>query len=153
MSQAMDGAGEHKPSAKARRRRKQEMLNALLPNQRYFRIGEVSQLLGVEPGTLRFWETEFPALKQERGQTAHRRYSRRDIETLLEIQHLLRDRRFTIEGARKVMQSPRLRGEELLHALNSSTAVRMLAARIRAEAQALLNELDGADVPSPAAEE
>lgn len=72
-----------------------------IPNKLYFRIGEVSRLLGVEPHVLRYWETEFAALKPKKGGTGQRLYRRKDVETALEIKRLLYDRRYTIEGARK----------------------------------------------------
>jgi len=72
-----------------------------IPDKLYFKIGEVSELLGVEPYVLRYWETEFPVLSPKKSGTGHRLYRRKDVELLLRIKHLLRDRRFTIEGARQ----------------------------------------------------
>jgi DNA-binding transcriptional MerR regulator len=75
-----------------------------IPHKLYFRIGEVSRLLGVEPHVLRYWETEFAALKPKKGGTGQRLYRRKDVETALEIKRLLYDRRYTIEGARKHLE-------------------------------------------------
>jgi DNA-binding transcriptional MerR regulator len=72
-----------------------------IPNKLYFRIGEVSRLIGVEPHVLRYWETEFAALKPKKGGTGQRLYRRKDVEAALEIKRLLYERRYTIEGARK----------------------------------------------------
>jgi DNA-binding transcriptional MerR regulator len=74
-----------------------------IPNKLYFKIGEVSSLLTVEPYVLRFWETEFPKLapKKEKGQ---RMYRRKDVELLLQIKHLLYEKKYTIEGARQFLQ-------------------------------------------------
>ncbi|HZS52597.1 MAG TPA: MerR family transcriptional regulator, partial [Bryobacterales bacterium] len=47
-----------------------------IPDRLYFRIGDVSELLGVEPYVLRFWETEFPQLQPKKGKTGHREYKR-----------------------------------------------------------------------------
>ena len=77
-----------------------------IPNKLYFRIGDVSRLLGVEPHVLRYWETEFSALKPKKGGTGQRLYRRKDVETALEIKRLLYDRRYTIEGARKYLETP-----------------------------------------------
>jgi len=76
-----------------------------IPNKLYFRIGEVAKLAGIKPYVLRFWETEFSALGPKKSGTGHRLYRRKDVETVLEIKRLLYDRRFTIEGARKVLES------------------------------------------------
>src|SRR5262252_2558220 len=72
-----------------------------IPDKLYFRIGEVSALLGVEPYVLRYWETEFPALSPKKSGTGHRLYRRKDVELLLRIKHLLKEKRYTIEGARQ----------------------------------------------------
>ena len=75
-----------------------------IPDRLYFRIGDVSELLGVEPYVLRFWETEFPTLQPRKGKTGHREYKRKDVALLLEIKRLLYDEGFTISGARKALK-------------------------------------------------
>src|SRR5579864_6348253 len=76
-----------------------------IPDKLYFKIGEVSDLLGVEPYVLRFWETEFPHLTPKKSGTGHRLYRKKDVELLLRIKHLLYEKRFTIEGARQTLQA------------------------------------------------
>lgn len=76
-----------------------------IPDKLYFKIGEVSELLGLEPYVLRYWETEFPVLSPKKSGTGHRLYRRKDVELLLRIKHLLYERRFTIEGARQSLQA------------------------------------------------
>jgi DNA-binding transcriptional MerR regulator len=80
-----------------------------IPDKLYFRIGEVSSLLGVETYVLRYWETEFPSLAPKKSGTGHRLYRRKDVELLLKIKHLLYEKRFTIEGARQSLhgESPK----------------------------------------------
>ena len=82
-----------------------------IPDKLYFRIGEVSALLGVETYVLRYWETEFPSLAPKKSGTGHRLYRRKDVELLLRIKHLLYEKRYTIEGARQSLhaESPRSR--------------------------------------------
>jgi DNA-binding transcriptional MerR regulator len=84
-----------------------------IPDKLYFKIGEVSELLGVEPYVLRYWESEFPQLTPKKSGTGHRLYRRKDVELLLRIKHLLYEKRFTIEGARQTLQAenraPKLR--------------------------------------------
>ncbi|MBC7927272.1 MAG: MerR family transcriptional regulator [Bryobacteraceae bacterium] len=72
-----------------------------IPDRLVFRIGDVSRLARVKPHVLRYWETEFPAISPKKGGTGQRVYRRKDVELILQIRHLLYDRRFTIEGARK----------------------------------------------------
>src|SRR5262249_59291969 len=79
--------------------------NPEIPDKLYFKIGEVSELLGVEPYVLRYWETEFPLLSPKKSGTGHRLYRRKDVELLLRIKHLLYEQKFTIEGARQTLQN------------------------------------------------
>ena len=76
-----------------------------IPDKLYFRIGEVARLAGIKPYVLRFWETEFPSLGPRKSGTGHRLYRRKDVELVLEIKRLLYEKRFTIEGARKTLES------------------------------------------------
>ena len=70
-----------------------------IPDKLYFKIGEVSEILGVEAYVLRYWESEFPQLSPKKSGTGHRLYRRKDVELLLRIKQLLYEKRFTIEGA------------------------------------------------------
>ncbi len=76
-----------------------------IPDKRYFKIGDVSALAEVEPYVLRYWETEFPSIKPVRARTGQRLYRKKDVETVLKIKHLLYEKKFTIAGARKELQS------------------------------------------------
>lgn len=76
-----------------------------IPDKLYFRIGEVARLAGIKPYVLRFWETEFPSLGPRKTGTGHRLYRRKDVELVLEIKRLLYEKRFTIEGARKFLET------------------------------------------------
>lgn len=75
-----------------------------IPEKRYFRIGEVSALTGIESYVLRYWETEFPKIKPARSRSGQRLYKRRDIENILQIKDLLYQKKFTIAGAREYLQ-------------------------------------------------
>jgi DNA-binding transcriptional MerR regulator len=74
-----------------------------IPDKFYFKIGEVSSLLGVKPYVVRFWETEF-RLAPSKNRSRHRVYKRQEVETLFEIRRLLYEERFTIEGAQKKLK-------------------------------------------------
>jgi len=117
-----------------------------IPDKLYFRIGEVARLAGIKPYVLRFWETEFPPLGPRKSGTGHRLYRRKDVELVLEIKRLLYEKRFTIEGARKYLEtrgkpepaarapkSPKGRGQGDLFPDSSSA----LLDTVRAELQAL----------------
>jgi len=74
-----------------------------LPDRLYFKIGEVSRLVGVRTSVIRYWETEFPQVRPEKGQSGHRVYRRADVEVLRRIRRLVHDRGFTIAGARALL--------------------------------------------------
>ncbi|HMF77249.1 MAG TPA: MerR family transcriptional regulator [Bryobacteraceae bacterium] len=76
-----------------------------IPNKLYFRIGEVARLAGIKPYVLRFWESEFSGLGPKKSGTGQRLYRRKDVELVLEIKRLLYEKRFTIEGARKMLEA------------------------------------------------
>jgi DNA-binding transcriptional MerR regulator len=76
-----------------------------IPDKLYFRIGEVAKLAGIKAYVLRFWETEFPSLDPKKSGTGQRLYRRKDVELVLEIKRLLYEKRYTIEGARKSLES------------------------------------------------
>ncbi len=78
-----------------------------IPAKRYFTIGEVSDLCGVKPHVLRYWEQEFPQLKPVKRRGNRRYYQRQDVITIRQIRGLLYDEGFTIGGARN-----RLDGDE-----------------------------------------
>jgi DNA-binding transcriptional MerR regulator len=71
-----------------------------IPGKRYFTIGEVSELCGVKPHVLRYWEQEFPQLKPVKRRGNRRYYQRQDVLIIRQIRNLLYDQGFTIGGAR-----------------------------------------------------
>jgi DNA-binding transcriptional MerR regulator len=78
-----------------------DALQTSVPDKLFFRMGEVSQLVGVEAYVLRYWESEFKGLSPKKSSSGQRMFRRKDVELLLQIKHLLYERKFTIEGARK----------------------------------------------------
>ena len=84
-----------------------DAVSASLPSKLYFRIGEVAELVGVEPHVLRYWEREFRTIRPTKSAKGQRVYSRRDVENLMRVRELLYRDGFTIAGARKrLQQSP-----------------------------------------------
>jgi DNA-binding transcriptional MerR regulator len=74
-----------------------------IPGKRYFTIGEVSDLCGVKPHVLRYWEQEFPQLKPVKRRGNRRYYQRQDVILIRQIRTLLYEQGFTIGGARQRM--------------------------------------------------
>ena len=69
----------------------------------YYSISEVSKITGLEQYVLRYWETEFELLQPQKNRAGNRIYTNRDIKLILYIKKLLRDERYTIEGAKQVL--------------------------------------------------
>ena len=72
-----------------------------LPNKLYFKVGEVSAIVGVPAYVLRFWESEFKKINPKRTPSGQRLYRKRDVELILKIKHLLYEKKFTIQGAKQ----------------------------------------------------
>ena len=108
-----------------------------LPDKLYFKIGEVSRIVGVEPYVLRFWETEFELLKPSKAPSRHRLYKKKDVELLLEIKRLLYAEGFTIEGARKRLKENKKEERKQLKLALPDAAYRNALAKIKKDLQSL----------------
>ncbi len=80
------------------------MQSTEIPDKVYFKIGEVSELTGVKPYVLRYWESEFNIVKPSKSVSNQRMYKKKEVELILEIKRLLYEDKFTIAGAKKILQ-------------------------------------------------
>ena len=71
-----------------------------LPEKRYYGIGEVAKAFNVNTSLIRFWEKEFDALKPKKNAKGNRKFTPEDIKNLKLIYHLVKERGFTLEGAK-----------------------------------------------------
>ena len=104
-----------------------------IPGKRYFTIGEVSDLCGVKPHVLRYWEQEFPQLKPVKRRGNRRYYQRQDVLVIRQIRSLLYEQGFTIGGARNHLQ-----GDE---ACDDLTQAQQIVRQIRGELEEVLRIL------------
>jgi DNA-binding transcriptional MerR regulator len=95
-----------------------------LPDKLFFSIREVSELCGVEPHVLRYWETEFKHIKPVKKSGNRRFYRHRDVYVVLQIKHLLYDLNFTIRGAKKRLMSADI--SEIVEQHDAQTSLRMI---------------------------
>ena len=77
----------------------------------YYSIGEVGEIVDQEPHVLRYWEQEFEVLSPRKNRAGRRVYTQDDVETVERIRHLLKDEKYTIEGARQAIQRDERRAE------------------------------------------
>ena len=82
-----------------------------IPDKLYFSIAEASQIAGLRPHVLRYWESGFSCLKPEKDKAGRRSYRKKDIETILRIKDLLYNQRYNIAGAKKKMKMKEKGGE------------------------------------------
>ena len=75
-----------------------------IPEQLFYKIGEVCQITDTQPYVLRFWESEFPQLSPKKSRSGQRVYQRKDIEMIVRIKELLYQEEYTIAGARKKLE-------------------------------------------------
>jgi DNA-binding transcriptional MerR regulator len=95
-------------------------------NKRFFRIGEVSRIIGVRPYVLRYWETEFLAIRPKRADSRQRIYQREDIETIREVKKLLYEEKLTVEGARR-----KLKTSKKTHSVSTSNLLKEIKEELR----------------------
>lgn len=104
-------------------------LPAELPRKRYYAIGEVSELCGIKPHVLRYWEQEFPQLKPIKRRGNRRYYQFDDVEMVHRIRGLLYEQGFTIGGARQRLREAR---QERIDSLTKSLPAMSVAPATRA---------------------
>ena len=119
------------------------------PVKLYYRIGEVSEIVGVEPHVLRYWETEFRSIRPQKSRKGQRIYSRKDVDKLISVKDLLYTHGFTIAGARKKLREggaePAAPEEQ-----EKRVTLRTRLLEIRGEVASLLSELESGVVTTPA---
>jgi len=119
-----------------------------IPAKRYFTIGEVSELCGVKPHVLRYWEQEFTQLKPVKRRGNRRYYQHHEVLLIRRIRELLYEEGFTISGARNRLDSTGPHDEKPEPAARASRTVSPSAGAldlgaIKRELRAVLDQLQG----------
>src|SRR3954471_21341937 len=112
-----------------------------IPVKLYYRIGEVSDLVGVEPHVLRYRETEFRSIRPQKSRKGQRIYSRRDVDRLLKVKDLLYTHGFTIAGARRRLRETGLEPPSA-EASQNAERTRAMLGDLRREVEGMLVEID-----------
>jgi DNA-binding transcriptional MerR regulator len=111
-----------------------------------YSIEEVSDLTGLKPHVLRYWETEFTQLRPERTKANQRLYRQKDLDMLLHIKKLVHERAFTLAGARKQLEEDlreaRQQGQLALELDLGSAELTGVLMKARRQARLLLELLD-----------
>ncbi len=90
----------------------------------YYSIGEVSEITGLKPYVLRYWETEFTNLSPGKNRAGNRVYTEENINIVLEIKRLLYDERFTIEGARQYFKNDQSNSQSIGRSVAPASLIR-----------------------------
>lgn len=110
-----------------------------IPAKRYFTIGEVSDLCGVKPHVLRYWEQEFTQLKPVKRRGNRRYYQHHEVLLIRRIRELLYEQGFTISGARNKLENRLVEEPEPMELpANQATSTAIDASSIRSELNAIL---------------
>jgi DNA-binding transcriptional MerR regulator len=107
----------------------------------YYSITEVAQMAEVKAHVLRYWETEFPALRPRKNRAGNRTYTEKDVRLVLLVRKLLYDDGFTIKGARKRLRDRKNSDLEQIEIPFSVSEQRESIAKLRRELESILTEL------------
>ena len=105
----------------------------------YYSIGEVSEMTNLKSYVLRYWETEFSQLKPPKNRAGNRTYRQKDIEVILNIKDLLYKKKFTIDGARVVLQEKDKIVSESKDSNSLSNDQKVVLSKIKKNLEEILN--------------
>jgi DNA-binding transcriptional MerR regulator len=119
-------------------------MTTMIPDKLFFKIGEVSEITGLESYILRYWESEFPILKPTKNKAGQRLYTKDNIDLVLKIKSLLYDEKYTIDGARKFLND---RKRELDQDIEQDSVIREKRLKncleeVKSELESILAVLD-----------
>jgi len=106
-------------------------MNVELPEKRYYSIGEVADAFNVNPSLIRFWETEFSILNPKKNAKGNRRFTTQDIENVKHLYFLLKERGYTIEGARTYIKEHKKKSLNTLGIINKLKEIRSRLIKIK----------------------
>lgn len=99
--------------------------------KQYYSIGEVAAMFSVAPSLIRFWESEFEVLRPKKGKTGNRLFTPKDIENLRTVYHLVKERGYTIQGARELLKNKGTQTKEKVEILQSLEKIRAFLVEIK----------------------
>jgi DNA-binding transcriptional MerR regulator len=97
----------------------------------YYSIGEVADMFHVAASVIRYWETEFPVLHPAKNSKGERKFTVKDIEILQQIYHLVKEKGFTIDGAKKELENQKTEKKEMNQVLKHLKELRKKAVEMR----------------------
>jgi len=106
-------------------------MHITLPEKRYYSIGEVAKAFGVNASLIRFWEKEFDVLQPKKNAKGNRKFTPEDIKNLKFIYHLVKERGFTLEGAKTHLKEEKQKSLETFEIINKLENVKAQLLKIK----------------------
>ncbi len=97
----------------------------------YFSIGEVAEKFGVTTSLIRFWETEFELIQPKKNRKGNRLFTRKDIQTIETIYHLVKEKGYTLKGAKEVLKSENQNNYTKLEAIEKLKEIRFFLVELK----------------------
>tara|TARA_B100000674_G_C37891800_1_gene939358 strand:- start:425 stop:751 length:327 start_codon:yes stop_codon:yes gene_type:complete len=102
-------------------------------NKLYYSIGEISNILKVNNSLIRFWEKEFEIIKPKKNSRGNRIFTKKDLENITLIHHLLKEKKYTIDGARKKIRENKDGAQKNFQIIDKLKNIRKKLSEIRNE--------------------
>ena len=97
----------------------------------YYSIGEVAEIFNVAPSLIRFWESEFDIIKPKKNRKGNRQFTKEDIESVRTIYHLVKEKGFTLQGAKEMLRNDNNSVRDKIELIDSLKSVRRFLVEIR----------------------
>lgn len=97
----------------------------------YYSIGEVAELFNVAPSLIRFWESEFDLIKPKKNRKGNRQFTREDIDNVRTIFHLVKEKGFTLQGAKEMLKNDSQAVKDQMEMIESLKRVRSFLVEMR----------------------
>ncbi|SKC59930.1 MerR family transcriptional regulator [Ohtaekwangia koreensis] len=97
----------------------------------YFSIGEVAEMFSVAPSLIRFWESEFDLIKPKKNRKGNRQFTREDIDNVRTIYHLVKEKGFTLQGAKDMLRNDTQAVKDKMEMLDALKRVRTFLIEMR----------------------
>jgi DNA-binding transcriptional MerR regulator len=97
----------------------------------YYSIGEVADIFNVAPSLIRFWESEFDIIKPKKNRKGNRQFTREDIDNVRTIYHLVKEKGFTLQGAKEMLRNDGQAVKDKMEMIDSLRSVRNFLVELR----------------------
>lgn len=97
----------------------------------YYSIGEVSEMFSVAPSLIRFWESEFEIIQPKKNRKGNRQFTKEDIDNVRTIYHLVKEKGFTLQGAKEMLRNDSQSVKDKMEMLDSLRRVRQFLVEVR----------------------